>query len=227
MIVLKAKIRKEIGKKVQGLREKGLIPAVLYGPKLENLSLEVQDKEFEEVFKQAGESSLINLEAEGKKFLVLIHALELDALSQKPIHIDFYQPDLSKEITAEISLVFEGDPPAVKELSGVLVKNIQQIMVKALPQHLPHEIKVSLEGLKTFEDNILVKDLAIPEGVKAVRDESDIVARVVPLQKVEEELEKPMEEKVEEVEKVGEKEKEAKAAEEAKAAGPQGKASAK
>ncbi len=229
MLTLKAKKREEIGKKVNALREKGIIPAVLYGPKIENLPLAVDVKEFEEVFESAGESSLINLEVDGKKFMVLIHALELDAISQKPIHLDFYQPNLEKEITAEVPLVFEGEAPAVKELSGTLVKNIHNIMVKALPQHLPHEIKVNLLGLKTFEDNVLIKDLALPQGVKAVRDEMDIVARVVPLQKVEEELEKPIEEKgVEEIEKVGEKEKEAKAAEEAaKSAGPQAKASAK
>lgn len=229
MLTLKAKIREETGKKVKNIRERGMIPAVLYGPKIKNLSLEVQVKDFEEVFESAGESSLINLEAEGKKFLVLIHASELDAISQKPIHIDFYQPNLEKEITAEIPLVFEGEPPAVKELSGTLVKNIQHIMIKALPQHLPHEIKVNLEGLKTFMDNVLVKDLVLPEGVKAVKDETDIVARVVPMEKVEEELAKPAEEEkgVEEIEKVGEKEKEAKAAEEAKAAGPQPKEPAK
>ncbi len=214
MLTLKAKIRKETGKKVNNLREKGIIPAVFYGPKTENLSLEVDLKEFEKIYQQAGESSLITLALGQKKFLVLIHAVELDVLSQKPTHIDFYQPRLDEEITATIPLVFEGEAAAVKDFEGTLVRNIQGVLVKALPQNLPHEIKVDIGKLKTFEDTILVKDLILPEGVKIVKTPEEIIAQVFPPQKVEEELAKPVEEKVEEVERVEGKKAEEVAAEE-------------
>lgn len=208
MLNLTAKIRKELGKKVKILRKKGLMPAVLYGPKIENLSLEISQKKFEKIYEAAGESSLIALEIGAKKFLVLIHAIKSDPISQKPIHVDFYQPRLDEEITAAIPLVFEGEAPAVKNLGGTLVKNIQTIEIKALPQNLLHEIKVNIEKLKTFDDNILVKDLILPAGVKTFKNPEDVVALVVPLAKVEEELAKPVEERVEEVEKAGEKKKE-------------------
>ncbi len=67
--------------------------------------------------------------------------------------------------------------------------------------------------MKTFEDHILIKDLRVAEEVKILRDPGEIVAQVTPPEKVEEELEKPIEEKVEEVEKV-EKEKKEEAVEE-------------
>ncbi len=204
MLSLKAKIRKELGEKVKKLRKKGIIPAILYGPKIENIPLEIDLKEFEKIYKQTGESSLISLELEKKKFLVLIHALELDVLSKKPIHIDFYQPRLDEEITITIPLVFEGESLAVKDLGGTLVKNIHEVQVKALPQNLPHEIKVNLEKLKTFRDNILIKDLLVPKEVKILKDPQEIVALATQPTKVEEELAKPIEEKIEEVEKVGE-----------------------
>ena len=92
-------------------------------------------------------------------------------------------------------------------MGGTLVKSISEVEIKALPQNLPHEIKVEISSLKTFEDEILVKDLKVPEGVKILRKPEEIIASVLPPEKVEEELEKPVEEKVEEVEKVGEKEK--------------------
>jgi large subunit ribosomal protein L25 len=88
-----------------------------------------------------------------------------------------------------------------------LVKNIHELEVKALPQNLPHEIKVNLEKLKTFEDNILVKDLEIPQGVKIMKGPEEIVVLVSQKVKVEEELSKPVEEKVEEVGKSEEKKK--------------------
>ncbi|GAI38315.1 unnamed protein product, partial [marine sediment metagenome] len=105
-----------------------------------------------------------------------------------------------------VPIVFEGEAPAVKELDGTLVKEIQEVEIKALPQNLPHEIKVSIENLKTFEDEILIKDLKLPEGVKIQKEPNEIVAVVTSPEKVEEELEKPIEEKVEEVEEVEEAE---------------------
>ncbi len=203
MFTLKATIRKDLGKKVKNLRKKGLAPAVLYGPKTESLSLEINLKEFEKIYAAAGGSSLISLAVNSKNFLVLIHAIETEAISQKPIHIDFYQPRLDEEIAANVPLAFEGESLAVKDLGGTLVKNIHEVQVKALPQNLPHEIKVNIEKLKTLQDVVLIRDLILPQGVKIIRDQQEIVVSVVLPEKVEEELAKPVEEKVEEVEKVG------------------------
>lgn len=208
MLNLKAETRKTLGKKVKTLRQKGVLPAVLYGPGLKNsLSLEVNLKEFEKIFGEVGESALISLEIAGKKSLVLVHEVKRDVISGTLIHIDFYQPRAGQTIETKVPLVFEGVALAVKDLGGTLVKNIQEIHVRALPENLPHQILVDISGLKTFEDNILIKDLILQEGVKIVRELSDIVAKVVPAQKIEEELAKPIEEKVAEVEKVGDKEK--------------------
>ena len=215
MITLKAKIRKENGKKVKKLREKGILPGVLYGPKTESQCLEINQKDFESAYRQAGGSSLISLEAGDKKYLVLIHQLQTDPITSNPIHVDFFQPSLKEEIVAKVSLVFEGEAPAVKDLGGTFVRNLSEVEVKALPQNLPHEIKVDISQLMTFENSILIKDLKFPEGVKIQKGQDDIVAFVASPEKVEEELKKPIEEKVEEVKKV-EKEKKEEAVKEAK-----------
>lgn len=210
MITLSAKIRKNLGKKVKILRKKDVLPTVLYGPKIKNLNLEIDAKEFEKVYKEAGESSLVSLDIEGQKqkFLVLIHDIQFDPLTEKPIHIDFYQPSLKEETEVTIPIIFEGESLAVKELGGTLVKNIGDVEVRALPQNLPHEIKLNIDSLKTFEDNIKISDLKIPPGVKILKDSEEIVVSVSPPEKIEEELEKPIEEKVEEVEKIEKKPKE-------------------
>lgn len=211
MFKLSAKIR-EKKEETDALRNKGFLPAVLYGPKIKNFSLKIDKKEFGKVFEEAGESSLIELEIEGQKnkFLVLIHDFQVDPVKDIFTHIDFYQPALDEETEVTIPLAFIGEPLAVKDLGGTLVKNIQELEVRAFPQNLPHEIKVNVERLKTFDDEILIKNLEIPEKVKILKNPEEIVAFVSAPEKVEEELEKPIEEKVEEVEKVGEKEKEEK-----------------
>ncbi|MBZ9571897.1 50S ribosomal protein L25 [Patescibacteria group bacterium] len=218
MLTLSAKIRKDLGKKVKSLRKKGILPAVLYGPETKTLSLEIDLKEFEKIYKEAGESSLISLEIKGKKEKapVLIYEVEKHPLTEKPIHVDFYQPRLKEEVEVTVPLIFEGESKAVKDLGGTLVKNISEVEVKALPQNLPKEIIVNIEKLKTFEDNIKISDLKIPEKVKILKGLEEIVALVSPPEKVEEELEKPIEEKVEEIEKVEEKAEERREGEEEK-----------
>lgn len=208
MIKLSAKIRKETGKKTRAIKESGKIPAVVYGHGVKNVLLEIDYREFQDIFKEAGESSLIelNIEGEKEKRPVLVHEIQKDPVTDKFIHIDFFQASLKEEVQVKVSLVLEGVSLAVKDLGGTLVKNISEIEVKALPQNLPHEIKISISGLNTFEDHILVKDLILPPGVKASAKPDEIVVSVAPPAKVEEELALPVEEKVEEVEKI-EKEK--------------------
>jgi len=219
MVILSAKIR-EKEEKNSNLKEKGQIAGVLYGRKIENKNLKLNYKEFENAYKESGLSTLVTLKIEGKEVPVLIHDLQKDPLTGSFSHVDFYQPNLHEKIGAKVPLVFEGISKAVKDLEGTLVKHMQEIEVKAIPEKLPREIKVSVEGLETFEDTIVVKDLDIPEGVEVSRDPEEIIVSVSAPEKVEEELEKPIEEKEEKEEK--EEEKEGEKAEEGKEE-PEGK----
>ncbi|OHA62416.1 MAG: hypothetical protein A2117_01170 [Candidatus Wildermuthbacteria bacterium GWA2_46_15] len=213
MLVIKARIRSLLGKDVRKLREKDRLPAVLYGPGLkENFHLDIDTKEFIKVFQETGRSSFLQLEVEKDGnakpvvFLVLVHDIQKDPLSLSLSHVDFYQPSSTKEIKVRVPLSFEGEARAVKSLGGTLVKNIQEVQVQALPQNLPHEIVVSLDTLDELGKTILIKDLQLPPGVKIIKNPEEIVVQVMESEKIEEELEKPVEEKVEEV-KVIEKEK--------------------
>lgn len=202
MITLKAKIRKDTGKKVKKLRENGILPGILYGSKMEPQNLEINLKDFKTAYRQAGKSSLVSLETGEKKYLVLIHQLQTNSITLDPVHVDFFQPSLKEEIVAKVPLVFEGEAPAAKELGGTFVRNLSEIEVKALPQNLPHEIRVDISTILTFENSILIKDLKLQEGIKILQGQNDIVAFVASPEKVEEELQKPIKEEIDEVKKV-------------------------
>jgi len=216
MISLLAKVRETSGKKNRPLMEQGRIPAVVYGHGLKKNDLvDVDEKEFKKVLKEAGESSLVELvigkpasPQGGEKRMVLVHEIQKDPVTDKVIHIDFFQPNLKEEVEVEIPLVFEGVAPAEKNLGGTLNKNILEVTIKALPQNLPHEIKVNVESLKTFEDHILVKDLILPQNVKIEKSPDEIVASVLAPQKIEEELAQEITENVEDVEKIVKEKKE-------------------
>ena len=190
---LKIEKRENIGKGLDSLRKRGILPAVLYGPEIDNTSIQLDLKEFKVLYEEAGETTLIDLEMGDKIYSVLIYEAKKDPLTGEFIHVDFYQPILTEEVEADVPLVFEGESLAVKDLGGTLIKEIQEITVKALPRDLPHEIKVDVSSLNTFDDEILVKDLKVADNVKIQKEADEIVALVTPPQKEEEE-EKPVEE---------------------------------
>ncbi len=193
-IKLEAKKRTLTGKAVSQLREKGLIPAVVYGKSQESQTLEVQEQPFLKVFKAAGESTLIDLVVDGKADKVLIQEVAHDPLSDKIIHVDFHKVSLTEKMHAKIPLVFVGESRAVKGLGGILIKNVDELEVECLPTALVHEIPVDISKLENFGDIIHLKEVVIPPGiaVKHLHGEDPIVSVAEP--RSEEEL-KSLEEK--------------------------------
>jgi large subunit ribosomal protein L25 len=201
---------------VKQLRKTGMVPAVVYGHKVEPKAIMVATNTFTKVYEAAGESSLIDLViGGGAPVKAIVQEIQRDALTNNVSHIDFYQVNMSEKITADVELVFEGVPPAIKELGGILVKNMSHVKIECLPGNLPHAITVDISSLKTFADNIRVSNLNIPAGVEVLSDANDTVV-LVSEPRSEEEL-KALEENVSEnvaaVEVVGAAEKEAKKAE--------------
>lgn len=180
-IRLEGQSRGDIGKKVKVLRAQGLTPAVLYGHKIKNINLVIPSKAFEKVYARAGESTLLDLVLDGgtpKK--VLVQDVQKDALSGTVIHIDFHEVSMTEKITTEIPLKFIGESKAVKELAGVLVKNMDDLKVECLPSDLVHEIEVDITPLVDFETSIHVKELNIPKGITVLVQPDEVVITAIP-----------------------------------------------
>jgi len=177
---LNVQARDILGKKVKTLREKGLVPAELYGHGIKNLHLTLAAKEFQKVFKEAGESTIVNLVTEDKKTLpVMIHEVKTDSLSGEILNIDFYQIKLTEKIRVYIPIEFIGEAPAVKNFGGILIKTLKGIEVEALPQDLPHRLQADLASLNEIGKNIALKDLKIGGNVKLFVNPETIIATVV------------------------------------------------
>lgn len=204
-VELKSKTRKKLGK-VNSIRADKKIPSVLYGPELkESIPLEIDYKEFKNAYNEAGESTIIELSIdEKKKENVLIKDIQLDPITSNYNHVDFYKINMKEKITANVELSYVGVSRAVKDLAGILVKNLKEIEIRCLPINLPKEIKVDISSLNTFDDFIKIKDLKIPEGVEIDYNQDDIVATATPPRSEEEleALDEEVEEKVDEVEGV-------------------------
>lgn len=174
-------------------RTEELIPSVLYGFKTENIALNVDKKEFDKIFIETGESSLIDLDIDGKAVTVLVHDIQRDHLSGDVIHIDFYKPDLEKKVNVIIPLMTQGEPGGVKNHGGSLVKNINDLEVRAFPNNIPHQITVDVSGLDEIGSEITIKDIILPQGVEILKDPDDVIIIIAAPTDVEKELEKPIE----------------------------------
>lgn len=209
-ISLNAEIRSAVGNKVRALRRTGMIPAVLYGKGIPAQNLAISANIFEKVYKQAGASTLIDLKIDDKEPVkVIIQDVAPHYLTIKPWHVDFYQVSMTEKLKVKIALKFVGEPPAVKEFSGVLLKNIQEVEVECLPSNLVSEIAIDLSVLKTFDDSIKIKDILVPAGITILNNPEDSVVFVQPPRVEEEIAAAPSEtEQIGKIEKVGEKKEE-------------------
>jgi len=178
-INLKAQIRNLTGKHIASLREEDKLPAVLYGHGIENHNLVMEYVDFEKLYNQVTESDLIDLTINDKeKVKVLIKDTQRDPITHKFLHIDFYQVRMDKKIKTEVELKFINEAPAVKDLSGSLIKAIDHVEIECLPGDLISNIEIDLSTLKTFDDIIRVKDLNVSDKVQILNDLETTIALV-------------------------------------------------
>lgn len=221
MTKLKAQVREN--KNNKQVRKTGGIPAVLYGHKVKNMNLTLDARSFPKIYKEAGESTVLDLHVDGENAErnIIIHEVAYEPVVGTILHVDLYEVKKGEKVKVSVPLEFVGESNAVKAENGVLVKNIYKIEIEALPKDLPHEIVVDISKLATFDDVITIGDLSLPAGVHVHGDSKEIIAKVMPPRTTEEleALEKAVEMNVEDVkveseEKKKEREAEKEAAEE-------------
>lgn len=166
---LQVKTREKAGKNLDTMRKLGSIPAVMYGHGIKPLMFWVQYVNFSKLYDRAGENSIIEVtEDTGKTVNVIVNDVQLDPLSDRFTHIDFFQVRMDEKLEARIPLEFVGESPAVREMGGILVKPIEEILVSCLPKDLPRSLIVDLSVLHEFGSHIQMKDVKIPAGVEVL-----------------------------------------------------------
>ena len=187
MFKLDAKER-DLKVSVDNIRKEGLLPVVVYGAGEETLSLTLVLAEFIRVWKEAGETSVITLTFPNGEKQVLIHEIQRGPVTNEPIHVDLYSVKKGQKVTVSVPLVFVGESPAVKELSGNLVEVLHEIDIEAEPQNMPNSIEVDVVSLVDFDSHILVKDITLGSGLVAITGAEETVALVAASVEEEEEV---------------------------------------
>lgn len=178
MLHLQAEQRTIKGKHVVQMRKEGKLPAVVYGRGIETESISIPYPDFMRIWKQAGESSLVEIDLGQKKHTVLISDVQLHPVKNTPLHVDFLVVRMDEKIKAPVPIEFTGESPVVKQLGGALVKVMHEVEVEALPADLPNQIMVDISSLAAFEDRITVADMRVHEGVTILANPEDVIALV-------------------------------------------------
>ena len=177
---LKARLRKDAGKGVaRRLRKDGMVPAIFYGPKTESVLLAVNSSDLRKLLKGKEENVFINLIVENGKIIqkfTLIKELQIEPVSRKFLHVDFYEIDMEQTMTLDIPIHFTGEAMGV-ETGGDLHYVKRDIKVSCLFAVLPEFIEVDVSGLQ-IGDSIKVQDIKLPDGVTVLDTEDTILASV-------------------------------------------------
>ncbi len=221
---LSATVRKETGKGVaRRLRQKGALPAVVYGHKTTATPLEVDLKQFTQVVlggKSGRKLFGLSIEEDGgnTEKTVVIKELQVDPVKRDYLHVDFFEVAMDEEITIQIPIKLIGEAEGVK-IGGVLQQVRRELEIRCLPTQIPDTLDIDVSSLN-IGDSIHLKDMQLPPGIKIAED-ADLTIITVLAPTVEKEVvEEVPEEELEEGEKAAAEEgAEEKKGEEGKAEG--------
>jgi len=179
-IELSAATRDILGKKVRFLRRQGLTPANLYGHNIKSTALQVDTIQLKHTLAKAGKSSLVALKVDSAKRpkMVIIRDIQREPLTGGLLHVDLYQIKMEKRIKIEVSLLFVGEAPAIRDRGGILVQNMNSIEVECLPADMPHNIEVDLSVLTEIDQAVHAKDLSVDEGVTILTDPEQSIVQI-------------------------------------------------
>lgn len=167
--------RELVGKKLKSLREKGLIPSVIYGEK-EPILASSEYVATEKVLNLAGYHSPIDLDVAGKKQLAIVKDVQIDPVSRRIINIEFQAISMDKvvEATTPITIINFEASEASKIYHFAMMQTLEEIDVKAKPADLPKELTIDATEMKEVDNKLTIADIVLPSGVEFADKELDM-----------------------------------------------------
>jgi len=184
-VVLNAQVREGTGKgPSRRLRAEGFIPATFYGYQTEPMVIKVDASELTKtLIKGREESVFVKLgikSGKGKKIekLSLVKDLQINTISRKPVHVDFYEIRMDRTLVVDVPVVFSGTPVGV-ENGGEMQHLKRDVKVSGLPSDLPESIEIDISFLG-IGDSVKVGDLTVKEGIQLLDNDDVAILAVVP-----------------------------------------------
>ena len=128
----------------------------------------------------------ISIDVDGTEYASLVREKQRDYIKNRLLHVDFLAVSLNEKLRATVTIHFIGVSLAVKDFGAVMVHNLEELEVEALPGDLPERIDVDISVLSRIGDGIRVRDVVVPDNIRLL-DNPDTMVAVATAPKVEEE----------------------------------------
>lgn len=163
------------------LRAEGLVPGIFYNNKGDNILVGVPAKELEMLYFEIGDTTVFNLEIDDNGTKTTYPAFFWDVqkhpYKKRFVHIDYYGVDLDQEVKVRVPLVFTGTARGVK-VGGFMETYREYVTIAAKPLDMPHKIIVDVTDMG-INQHITIDTLPLPEGARAVYDETFTIVSVL------------------------------------------------
>lgn len=186
-VVLEAQARETFGKQTRKLRKEGMIPANVYGKNFTPVAMTIDSKVFNNLFKTAGETTVIYVKVGEKDYPTLVSDIQYHPVTEEILHVDFKKVNLKQKVEARVPLEFIGESEAVEHKNGVLLTQVEEVVVSALPTNIPHAIEIDISALKEIGDAIRISDLSKSDTYEIEEEAEMLIVSVT--EHVEEEIE--------------------------------------
>lgn len=178
VVELEGKIRETGRKAADALRDSMRVPAVLYGPKVdENIHFSIDELELEKIL-SVSKRQVIEINIDGENHKTLLKEVEFHPLTDRPIHVDFYVMADDHKVTLRVPIRLEGTPVGVTEGGGRIFKPMQQLRIRVTPDRIPGEYTIDVSELE-IGDSLHVRDLEL-EGIIPLDDLSRTLVTIRP-----------------------------------------------
>ena len=175
-ITINGSKRESVGKKAsKDLRNAGKVPCVIYGGD-EPVHFSADEISFSKLVYTADAHTVVVAFEDGNKIDAVLQDIQFHPVTDKILHIDFFQLHEGKEINMIIPVRIEGTAPGVRDSGGLLSRNKRKLTVRALPKNLPDFLLADVSKLN-LNDSITVADLA-DETFKILHPDSQVVCQV-------------------------------------------------
>lgn len=153
----------------RGLRDARMVPAIVYGPKTENFSFSIPEIDAVKYSRHGFENTIFTLKSEDSKLnglKVLTKTIDIHPVSRRPIHMDFFSPDMTQTVRVEVEVRLVGKAAGVKE--GGLVSQVKrEVEIECLPLEIPEYFELDITNLQ-IDESLHVSDIKFAEGVKVI-----------------------------------------------------------
>ena len=159
------------------LRNEGEIPGIVYGSKVENTAISLNEANFLKTIREVGRNGVISLDIDGETYNVVLNEYDSDPIKRGIVHVDFLAVDLSKAISAPVRVSLVGEAAGVKD-EGVMQQALHELTVTAKPNDIPTSIDIDVTDLQVG-DTITVGDVKGYDKIEINHEQEEVIASIL------------------------------------------------